>query len=401
MCGKMINFAPVKKIITAVLVLLLNVNFVVAGAAEAVDSARVEALPRMEISLLTCGPFNNAYSLYGHTAIRFRDYSTGGDWVFNYGVFDFDTPFFVLRFGLGKTDYQLGVEPFARFERKYSRMGCRVNEQVLNLSEREQERLIADLNVNYLPENRVYRYNFYRTNCTTKARDMIEACVRGTITYDSTAYKVQTLREALHDYTAGHPWAEFGDDISLGAGADVAMTFREHQFLPERLMADFDRAVIIRDGVAEPLVKENRQVLRQRRGREDSLPRPTVWFGALTVLSVIIAAIEMRRRTAFKAWDIILITITGIAGCVLLLLFCSEHPTTSTNLQILLLNPLALLFIPTVARGSKLWWKVQSVFIILFLIGSLLQDYAEGMYLLALCLLIRVIMNLIKRKEKR
>ena len=44
----------------------------------------------VEVSLLTCSPGTEVYSLYGHTAIRVKSYTTAEDWVFNYGVFSFN-----------------------------------------------------------------------------------------------------------------------------------------------------------------------------------------------------------------------------------------------------------------------------------------------------------------------
>ena len=73
----------------------------------------------IEISLLTCGPRQQVYSLYGHTAIRFQDKQTGRDIAINYGVFSFDKPFFVLRFVFGLTDYEMGIAPFDIFEWEY------------------------------------------------------------------------------------------------------------------------------------------------------------------------------------------------------------------------------------------------------------------------------------------
>lgn len=35
----------------------------------------------VEVSLLTCSPGTEVYSLYGHTAIRVKSYTTGEDWV--------------------------------------------------------------------------------------------------------------------------------------------------------------------------------------------------------------------------------------------------------------------------------------------------------------------------------
>ena len=84
--------------------------------------------------------------------------------------------------------------------------------------------------------------------------------------------------------------------------------------------------------------------------------------------------------------------LTGIAGCVLTILFFSQHPTTSTNLQILVLNPIALAFIPNFLKKKKSrWFHINAIFIILFFIGSFWQDYAEGMEIVALCLLLRII----------
>ena len=75
---------------------------------------------------------------------------------------------------------------------------------------------------------------------------------------------------------------------------------------------------------------------------------------------------------------------------LLLLMFFSEHPATSTNLQILLLNPVALLFIPSVLRRRRTRWFTISLFcLIAFFVGGIWQDYAEGMELVALSLLLR------------
>ena len=83
--------------------------------------------------------------------------------------------------------------------------------------------------------------------------------------------------------------------------------------------------------------------------------------------------------------------VQGLAGCVLFVMIFSQHPTTSLNLQLLLLNPLPFFFIPAVLRRRDTrWWRILAVMIVLFAIGGLFQHYAEGMMIVALCLLIRV-----------
>ena len=40
-----------------------------------------------QISVLTCGPGDELYSIFGHTAIRIQDNLSGFDTVYNYGMF--------------------------------------------------------------------------------------------------------------------------------------------------------------------------------------------------------------------------------------------------------------------------------------------------------------------------
>lgn len=381
----------------AVIVVMAACLSVVAFAQAPGDSAAAGYMERVEVSLLTCSPHDEVYALYGHTALRCRVSGTSDDWVFSYGVFNFNVPFFALRFALGKTDYELGVLPYSAFRQEYVSLGCTVREQVLNLTPEEKSRVLTMLYDNYLPENRVYRYNFFYNNCTTKARDVIENSIGGRVVYDETGYAGQTMREALHVFTAGHPWAELGDDIALGAGADMPLTHRERQFLPRYLMEDFDKAKIYSGGEYRPLVRSARVIVAGRETAEGGayIARPLTFAVILLLVSLAVAVVERRRGMLCRAWDIVLMGATGIAGVVVLLLFFSEHPSSNTNIQVLLLNPLSLVFIPAVARGrGRAYWKMMTVLLALFLAGGVFQDYGEGMELVCLSMLTRCVMHL-------
>jgi membrane-associated HD superfamily phosphohydrolase len=115
-----------------------------------------------------------------------------------------------------------------------------------------------------------------------------------------------------------------------------------------------------------------------------------VTFLVLLAVSLCVLVMEWRRHKTYKYWDALLMLVQGLAGCVLFAMLFSEHPTTSTNLQILLLNPLPLFFIPAILKRKKtLWWTILLTMVVLFYLGAIFQEYAEGMMLLALCLLIR------------
>lgn len=362
----------------------------------------------VSVSLLTCSPHDAIYSLYGHTAIRYRNLRTGDDWVFNYGIFNFKKPFFVLRFALGQTDYELGVIPFHIFEKEYKRFGCQVNEQILNIGDEDKTRIMSTLDDNLRPENRIYRYNFFYNNCTTRARDVIEDGICGKVVYawentKTNTTKALSFRDAIHIYTAGHPWAALGNDLALGSKADADMTPREQQFLPENLMKDFDGAKICSDGKYRPLIKSNRIIIEKNAGAVNcstgdiwnTIFTPTLCALIFMALSIIIAYCELKRGKTFVVWDVFNMTATGVSGLIILLLFFSEHPATSTNLQILTLNPMSLFFIPAVVKRKKTsYWRISAILLILFWVLFPFQSYAEGMIIVALSLLIRNWINL-------
>lgn len=238
-------------------ILGLLVSIATALPACANKDFKAEYYDSVEVSLLTCQPHDEIYSLYGHTAIRWHNFHQDGDDIaFNYGVFDFKKPFFVARFVFGLTDYELGAYPYDFFLKEYRHYGSMVTEQVLNLTNEEKASLHQALQENLKPENRIYRYNYFHNNCTTKARDIIENCINGKIEYSDNENFTPTFREMVGEMTRNHPWATFGNDILLGIKADMPTTEREQEFLPNNLMYDFDHAQIYKDGEYRSLVSD-------------------------------------------------------------------------------------------------------------------------------------------------
>jgi len=60
-----------------------------------------------EISILTMGPGDVLNDSFGHSAFRVKDTNQNIDVVYNYGVYDFNTPNFYLKFAQGKLLYTL------------------------------------------------------------------------------------------------------------------------------------------------------------------------------------------------------------------------------------------------------------------------------------------------------
>ena len=378
--------------------LLLSAVVLTTQKAFANKAYRIEFFDSVEVSLLTCQPHDEVYSLYGHTALRWHDLRLGGlDLAFNYGVFDFKKPHFVARFVFGLTDYELGAYPYKYFVEEYRRFGSMVTEQVLNLTDEEKSAIHEALAINLRPENKIYRYNFFYSNCTTKARDIIEQCIKGNLKYTEKKDYTPTYREMIHSMTERNPWSRFGNDLLLGIKADQKTDLRQQEFLPYNLLYDFDHAQIYADGTYRPLVKERRiAVPAGVQIVQEGFPlSPLICAIILLVISLLLFLLEWRQKKVYVLWDIVLMLLTSTLGIVLTLMLFSQHPTVSLNLQIILLNPLPLFFLWPVIRGRQTrYWKITAILAVLFLVGSIFQNYAEGIHVLALCLLMQCYANM-------
>ena len=356
----------------------------------------------IQFSLLTCSPGTEIYSLFGHTAIRYQNYTQNKDIVFNYGMFSFSSPNFIYRFVKGETDYQLGVNDFRSFEAEYMFRGSSVYQQILNLTYEEKLKLQNLLFTNYLPQNRVYRYNYFYDNCTTRARDQIEKCIDGNVEYP-TSVPDKTFRGIIHEFTKGFDWEEFGIDLCLGAGADKPIGIRQQMFSPF-YMRSFAESAFIKDenGNTRPLVLREEVIVDADAvdAAESSFPfSPIACATFFLFLNVVIAFVQIVRKKIYWFWDLILYLSQGLAGCIIaFLFFFSTHPTVDSNWLILLFNPIPLFYLPfmvynDIKRKKDKWHVINSVYLTLFILILPLipQEINLSVLLLALGLLFNAV----------
>ena len=361
------------------------------------------------VSLLTCTPGEEVYELYGHTALRVRNPRKGFDAVFNYGAFDFTTPHFVWCFMLGQTDYLLLPQRLDDFLAEYAHRGSAVYEQELNLTPVEAERIALALVEESRPENRVYRYQIFRSNCTTRARDRIEAGIDGQVIYPARPRR-NTFRTILHHYTARHLWAREGNDLLLGAEVDTLICERDEMFAPIYMMHYADSAMIdYGRGCFRPLVRERRELLsadplRQQAAAaaQPSVPFTPASLGwGLLSLGLCLAAFELHRRRVVWPVDAVLLALQGVAGLlVVLMALWSEHPAVGSNWQVWVLNPLPLVALPFVVRADLrrqpcAYHRFAAVYLSAFLALYALipQDFSTIILPLALLLLSRAVVH--------
>ena len=368
-------------------------------------------LDSVDISLLTCGPGEEVWSYYGHSALRIQDKAHGSDVAVNWGMFSFRQGYFILRFVFGLTDYQIGIYPMSDFMAEYSAEGRWVRQQRLHLSREEKLKVLHAIEENAQPENRTYRYNFFFDNCTTRAREMVIT----NIGYCNTNFKdtdaQSTYREEIHKLNSNHRWARFGNDLLLGYLSDRDLTQREWEFLPDNLSKDFateGRKDFINDpsGNAEVnhlIGKDGYLMLVDstcylipptQKVAEAEVITPTLVFITLAVIIIALSVFEWKRKKNFWVLDTFLLILTGLPGLILFAMLFSQHPTVQVNFQMLILNPFNLIFawktIQKMRQGKLYWYyEVWGICLVVSLFMQIWQTYAEGMVTLALSLLVR------------
>lgn len=295
-----------------------------------------------QASLITAWPGSEIYELCGHEAIRIT--GDGIDSVWNFGIFNFEEPNFVYRFVKGETDYMVDAYPFSWFLYPYVQRGSRVEEQVLNLTPAEIERLQSLLNRATTPPNNRYRYNYIKNNCSTQIADILDSVAGGDVVYPDSV-RFSTYREAMRGYHQNYPWYQFGIDIALGSGLEEPLTPRKELFVPVEF---YRHAAGARLPDGRPLVSQTNVLFP---GSPDAVEGPTpflmtpLWFSiVVAAISLLLIALNWRRNCIPKWWYAVYFTVVGLAGCLVAFLVCvSSHEATSPNLLIFWLNPLQLI----------------------------------------------------------
>ncbi|MFZ2237128.1 MAG: DUF4105 domain-containing protein [Dokdonella sp.] len=319
----------------------------------------------LEISLVTYGPGEIYWERFGHNAIVVRDLSTGRAVSYNYGMFDFEQDDFFVNFLRGRMMYQIGAFDFDQEYPLYIDEGRSVEQQVLDLTPARKLELAEFLANNAKPENASYRYDYFVSNCSTKLRDALDKALDGAIRKQTEGrsrgytFRLDSLR-----LTAPDRWLMLVIDLGLGPYADQRLDFWRESFVPMTL-ASVVSTTTLPDG--RPLVSSRRTLAESRVVEAPALPpdlRP--WFAVLGLaITIGLTALHSTRRNvfsrvAFASSATVLSLFFGLGGLVLIGLWgFTEHQSAWRNENLLLLNPLCLLLLPTWIGAFRRGWKVS------------------------------------------
>jgi hypothetical protein len=316
---------------------------------------------------MTMGPGDHPFFRFGHDAIWIRDAAAGTDKVYNFGTFKFDSPRLIFDFLGGRLNYWLSVSRLPTVIGEYRRENRSITIQELNLRDSEASGLQAALDANARPENRLYKYDYFLDNCSTRVRDAIDRAVGGAGGQIRAAAREpgrMTLRQHALRMTAQPLWLYLALDLVLGPSVDRPIDRWAEMYLPEEFARGLDINVhrdesldVVRPdgttgselrGSIEPLVRGQVEIVHA--DRPPPLAAPPAFgrrfFGvgvAVAFLFAGLGAAGRKSRAPRVAVGILTALwgfVVGFIGCFLVYVWAfTDHVVAHRNQNILLCAP--------------------------------------------------------------
>lgn len=362
---------------------LFALSLIVAGG---VYASPVRLSERSEFLLVTCGPYQHElYSAFGHSAILLYDPDRHFNFVYNYGVFDFDQPNFYLNFARGKNNFKLAVQDYPSFRNFYIYFNRYVHLQRLNLTLEQRQKLFDYLEWNALPENCTYPYDYFYDNCATRIRDVLKHVFGSEIQFNGSFIRSDyTIRELTDLYLQKQPWGDLGIDICLGLPMDKKAAPEEYMFLPEYVEKFFNHTTL----GGKPIVLERIKNFEPMPEKvSPSFFQPLTVFGLLLVVTASLSVRDWRRKKATVWFDVVLFEVTGLVGILLVLLWTvTDHRAAAYNFNLLWAFPLHAIAAIYLVRKTTLnlsrYFLFTAILLTLLLAGWFLLPQKLNIFLL-------------------
>ncbi len=315
------------------------------------------------VALATIAPGEIYWQRFGHNALIVTPPDGSQALSFNFGYFDFDQPGFLGRFLTGRMLYQALALDAAGDLGGYVDEQRSVDLQHLALAPVQAQRL-ADLLVTAVqPENRDYRYEYFRENCSTRLRDAIDLALDGELRAQTASRsRGFTYRMHARRLAQGNFWLATGIDLGLGPDTDRRLSFWEEMFIPEMLRRYLREVTTAQgplvanetpwyEGTDEPPPEIARDLRPAYAGIGLFVAAGLLWLarrrrGAVAGPDALLQRLPLpaSRRRLLAAMATVLHLLFGLAGLILLLLWLgTDHVAAHRNENLFLLSPLSLL----------------------------------------------------------
>ena len=317
-----------------------------------------QAIPKLQISILTCAAGEDIYTLWGHTAIRVIDSLNHTDIVFNYGTFDFSEPNFIAKFIKGNLLYFVSANNYNDFVAEYKFEQRAVLEQVLKLSPTEKIRWYDALKINMIDSNRYYLYNFITDNCTTRVKDgLFKNAAFKPVGMDVPSFRSEVVKAP---YEHGLPWIGLGIDLLLGAFSDQKPSDDQVAFLPflfHQQIANTRKLVLVNN----ILVAANQVEIEKKDTTSNSV--------IMTLIIILFLYLFLSKWNSLatqklaQVFDVILLLVFSMGGLLVMYMsLVSKHTACYENYNLMWLHPLYLIALIFYFVRNEIIGKIGMVF---------------------------------------
>jgi Domain of unknown function (DUF4105) len=305
-------------------------------------SQNIKLSDQTKISVLTIDKGAELYSVYGHSAIRIHDVLQNLDVVYNYGTFDFSTPYFYLKYTKGDLQYFLTVDKFEDFLNQYTYENRAVFEQEIKLNSQQKQTLFDGLNTDLVSDKRFYTYKFIDRNCTTMVLEKINSILEKNKIQVNTKTNL-TFREIFYDYQKNMFFENLGINIILGSKIDELGT---KTFLPKELLENLKQ---------NKLIAEEVKTLNLV-----SVPQENyTWWNSIYFFYGLLLCIAIFSLNKYFAASFLM-----FSGCIGLFFsiigLYSYHEEVLKNYNILLFNPVSILLAFSILKNKIVWIRILS-----------------------------------------
>jgi len=374
----------------------------------AVFSLQAENIP-FDISAAFIGPADPIYSWWGHVAIIVEDRRTGAGRYYDYGNFSFDQDSFINNFVMGRLYFEKNVsnpDPQLRYSAYLNRD---VTIYKLNIPDDRKIEMIRFLENDVKPENRVYLYDHFYDNCSTRIRDILDAASKGELAKAGAADSGRSLRQQLRRFTYSSPLTDWLLNFALKGNIDQSADVWESMFLPSELEAAISKLMITDSNGQMVPFAAGKTIYSRAEGRPLIPNTPPVrWPRGLIAGAILAAAGYLLLRSAktspaarrcFAILSALISLVFGLAGTLLLFMAgFTDHSFAYWNQNLLFINPFLLITLAFSVRllfsrkadlrSVNICWRITAVgallSIALKIIPFFRQDNWSSLFLILL-----------------
>lgn len=347
----------------------------------------------LRIRLLTIGQGDLVFERYGHNLLWITDTRTNESVVWGWGNFDFTEAGFYTRFLFGTGMYMITGENAAAVLNFYLQEKRVVESQELALTAGQRAALYAFVHTNALQENRLYRYDYFLDNCSTRLRDALDIVLDGAISSalvprsSNITFRSETLRLNQHSNILF-----MGLDLALGAPADAPLSPWFYSFVPMRLRDELQTVRVPGpDGSLVPLASVPQKLINVERAADPAVidsreVRAIIVVGALFIALLALGLSGPAERgsagafAALASLGTMLHLVIGLLATLIVFMWAfTFHAFWAWNQHLLLFTPLSLVIaalIPFTRRRPGIRSLVQQYHFFIAGVALLVSLYA-------------------------